>query len=396
MIQREQYLQQLSAFAQTSVIKVVTGIRRCGKSTLFSLYQQKLLETGVEPKQIIQLNFEDIAFEELLDYKKLYHYLLEHLCPGKMTYIFLDEIQAVAQFQKVIDSLQLRKDVDLYITGSNAYLLSGELATLLSGRYVEIKMQPLSFKEYMSALPPTQELSRCFADYVANSSFPGALEFRQRAMVREYLDGIYHTIVVKDVAARLHTSDMMMLDSLIKYLFDNIGNLTSTRKISDTMTQDGRAISVHSVEKYLNGLLDSYILYRVPRYDVKGRQLLRTGDKYYVADVGLRRFLLGSRIADDGRVLENIVFLELLRRGYEVYVGKVGKAEVDFVTRKGDDIAYYQVSLTVREESTLRRELDALDAIKDHHPKYLLTRDDDPPADYNGIKRLNVLDWLLQ
>lgn len=396
MIQREQYLHQLADFKDTNVIKVVTGIRRCGKSTLFDLYEQNLLAQGIAPEQIVRLNFEDLAFEELLDYKKLYKYLLGHLCPGKTTYIFLDEVQSVEQFQKVIDSLQLRKDVDLYITGSNAYLLSGELATLLSGRYVEIKMQPLSFKEYLSALPPTGEISRRFADYLVDSSFPGALEFKQRAKVREYLGGIYHTIVMKDVAARLRVSDILMLESLIKYMFDNIGNLTSTRRISETMTQDGRTISVHTVEKYLSGLLDSYILYRVPRYDVKGRQLLRTGDKYYVADAGLRRYLLGGRATDDGRILENVVYLELLRRGYEVYVGKVGAAEVDFVARKGSDVTYYQVALTVREESTLRRELAALDAIKDHHPKILLTRDDDPPADYNGIKKLNVLNWLTQ
>lgn len=396
MIARPQYLQELISLRDTNVIKVITGIRRCGKSTLFELYKNYLLENGVTAEQIIHINFEDLAYEELQDYRKLYQHIVAHLIPEKMNYIFLDEIQVVPQYEKAIDSLQLKKNVDVYITGSNAYMLSGELATLLSGRYMEIRMQPLSFKEYGSAQPESGELSRKYASYLTDSSFPGALEFKTRNKIREYLSGIYHTIVMKDVVARLKIADVFMLESLIKYIFDNIGNLTSTKKISDTMTSDGRSISVHSVERYLTGLVDSFILYRVPRYDIKGRQLLRTGDKYYVADMALRSFLLGNKTMDRGHVLENIVFLELVRRGYQVYVGKIGNAEVDFIINGPNGTEYYQVALTVREESTLHRELSALDDIQDHNAKYLLTLDDDPPADYNGIKQLNVLDWLMK
>lgn len=396
MIERPRYLQELIALRDTKVIKVITGIRRCGKSTLFELYIDYLLKDNVTTEQIIHINFEDLAYEELHDYRKLYQHVTERLNPDKPNYIFLDEIQVVAQYEKAIDSLQLKKNVDIYITGSNAYMLSGELATLLSGRYVEIRMQPLSFKEYLSAQSNSMEPSRNYVSYLTDSSFPGALEFKARNKVREYLSGIYHTIVMKDVVARLKVADVFILESLIKYVFDNIGNLTSTKKISDTMTSDGRSISVHSVERYLNGLVDSFILYRVPRYDVKGRQLLRTGDKYYVADIALRSLLLGNRTMDRGHILENIVYLELLRRGYQVHVGKIGNAEVDFIVIGEDGTEYYQVALTVREETTLQRELAPLDAIQDHHPKFLLTLDDDPPADYNGIKQLNVLDWLLK
>lgn len=396
MIQRETYLKELIALRDTDVIKVVTGIRRCGKSTLFELYEDYLKENGVQSEQIIHINFEYLEFEALLNYRELYRYITERLQPDRMNYIFLDEIQAVPEYQKAVDSLHLKKNVDLYITGSNAYLLSGELATLLSGRYIEIKMQPLSFKEYLSVMPDQTDLARKYTAYLTDSSFPGALQFKDRKKIREYLGGIYHTIVMKDVMARLKINDVYILESLIKYMFDNIGNVTSTKKIADTMTNDGRSISVHTVERYLSGLTDSYILYRVPRYDVKGRQLLRTGDKYYIADIGLRYYLLGNKNTDRGHILENVVYLELLRRGYEVYVGKVGNAEVDFIVNGENGTEYYQVALTVREKTTLQRELAPLDAISDHNPKYLLTLDDDPPADYNGIKQVNALDWLLR
>ncbi len=395
MIKREAYLQELISFRDTKVIKVVTGIRRCGKSTLFQLYEGWLKEQGVAADHIIHINFEDLEFESLLDYKALYKYVQERATGGEMYYVFLDEIQAVPQYQKAVDSLNLRDNIDLYITGSNAYLLSGELATLLSGRYVEIMMQPLSFKEYLSAMPDQTDLARKYTSYLTDSSFPGALEFKKPGKVREYLSGIYHTIVMKDVVARLNVGDVLMLESLIKFMFDNIGNVTSTKRIADTMTSQGRTISVHTVERYLSGLTDSFILYRVPRFDVKGRQLLRTGDKYYAADMGLRQFLLGRKKMDQGHILENVVYLELLRRGYEVYVGKVGSAEVDFVVNGEKGTEYYQAALTVRDEATLQRELAPLDAIADHNPKYLLTLDEDPPADYNGIKQVNALDWLL-
>lgn len=395
MIQREQYLQELIDFRDTNLIKVVTGIRRCGKSTLFELYQEYLRENGITERQIISINFEEVDYEDLRDYKKLYNYVKELLVPDKMNYIFLDEIHAVPQFQKAVDSLFIKKNCDVYITGSNAYLLSGELATLLSGRYVEIKMLPLSFKEYVSAMDDKTDLSRKYTSYLINSSFPGAIELGTNKKIREYLSGIYHTIVMKDIVERYKIQDVFMLESVISYMFDNIGNICSTKKIADTMTSAGRSISVHTVEKYLNALVDSFVLYRVPRYDVKGKQLLRTGEKYYVTDIGLRYYLLGTKLSDYGHMLENIIYLELLRRGYEVRIGKIGTKEVDFIVIGENGTEYYQVAYTVRDEATLKREIGALDDIKDHNPKYLLTMDNDPPADYNGIKKLNAIDWLI-
>lgn len=396
MIQRDQYLNELLAFRDTKLIKVVSGIRRCGKSTLFELYQEHLLNDGVEPRQIIAINFEDLEYDELQDYKALYAYIKERLVPDKMNYIFLDEIQNVPQFQKAVDSLFIKKNCDVYITGSNAYLLSGELATLLSGRYVEIKMLPLSFREYLSAMPDRTDLDRKYAAYLTDSSFPGAIELKTRKKVREYLSGIYHTILMKDIAARLKIQDILMLESVVRFMFDNIGNVCSTKKIADSMTSAGRGISVHTVERYLDALVNSYVLYPVSRYDVKGKQILQTGEKYYVCDIGLRYFLLGSKNADRGHILENIIYLELLRRGYDIHIGKVGTGEVDFIADGEDGREYYQVALTVRDEATLHRELSPLDAIDDHNPKYLLTLDNDPPTDYKGIKQLNAIDWLLK
>ena len=396
MIERDKYLKELIDFRDTNLIKVVTGIRRCGKSTLFELYQEYLKENGVSNEQIISVNFEDLEFEELQNYKTLYKYVKDRLIPDKMNYVFLDEIQAVPQFQKAVDSLFIQKNCDVYITGSNAYLLSGELATLLTGRYVEIKMQPLSFKEYLSAMPDRTDINRKYTAYLMNSSFPGALELKTYKKIREYLSGIYHTIIMKDVVARLKIQDIFMLESIASYMFDNIGNICSTKKIADTMISAGRSISVHTVERYLKALIDSFVLYRVPRYDVKGKQLLKTGEKYYIADIGMRYYLLGTKLSDYGHMLENIVYLELLRRGYEVYVGKVGTKEVDFIAIGENGTEYYQVAYTVRDEVTLNREINSLDDIKDHNPKYLLTMDDEPDADYNGIKKINAIDWLLK
>lgn len=396
MINRNEYLKQLIDLKDTSVIKVITGIRRCGKSTLFELYIDYLKTHGIDSSQILQLNFESLEYEELLDYKKLYRFVIENIHKDKPNYVFLDEIQNVKDFQKVIDSLHLKKNIDLYITGSNAYLLSGELATLLSGRYIEIKMQPLSFKEYVEGTVDTIYTENKYRNYLMESSFPGALEFKSRNKIEEYIGGLYHTILLKDVVTRLNISDVFMLESIIKYLFDNIGNITSTKKIADTMVSSGRTISVHTVEKYIKGLENSFIIYKVGRYDTKGKQYLKTGDKYYVADIGIRYYLLGNKDTDHGHILENIIYLELLRRGYKVSIGKVGTLEVDFIAQKANITEYYQVALSVREQSTLQRELKSLELITDHNPKYLLTLDNDPETDYNGIKRLNALDWLLK
>ena len=339
---------------------------------------------------------EDIDFEELTDYRKLYSYLKERLVPGKVTYIFLDEIQHVGDFPKVVDSLYIKKNVDIYITGSNAYMLSSEIATLISGRYVQIEMLPLSFKEYMESTGSMTDRGVKYTEYLENSSFPYTLELKgQPDEIRDYLEGLYNTIVVKDIVSRKKITDTMMLKSVLRFVFDNIGNPLSSKKIADTMTSDGRKIDTKTVEKYLEALAESYIIYQAKRYNIKGKQYLKTLEKYYVVDIGLRYMLLGSRQMDAGHILENVVYLELIRRGYDVYVGKIDSFEVDFVAQNSKGTWYYQVALSVRDEKTLERELRPLMAIRDHYPKVILTLDDDPEAQYDGIRRINARDWLL-
>ena len=398
MIQRKEYLDSLISFRDKKLIKVVTGIRRCGKSTLLELFQDYLRADGVPDEQIIFVNLEEGEYNEIETYKQLYDFVIEKIVPNKRMYIFIDEVQRVIDFQKAVDSLYVKKNCDVYITGSNANLLSGELATLLSGRYVEIKMLPLSFKEYVSVFPENANIERLYMDYIQNSAFPYALEISKPKDRRQYLQAIYDTIVLKDIVARKKFPDIAMLKSIVRFMFDNIGNLYSTKKIADTMTSAGRKISVHTVESYLTALTDCFILYQIGRYDVKGKQYLKTGDKYYVADIGLRYALLGTKKADIGHILENVVFLELYRRGYEIYIGKVGNAEVDFIAIGDEGEEYFQVAYTVIDTSgaTLRRELAPLEAINDHNPKYLLTMDNTPLTSHNGIKQINVLDWLLK
>lgn len=396
LLQRTEYLDRLIAFRDKQLIKIVTGIRRCGKSTLLELYQDWLKQQGVEERQIISINFEDIDYEELTDYKRLYSYLKERLIPGKMTYVFLDEIQHVKDFPRAVDSLFIKKNVDLYLTGSNAYMLSSEIATLISGRYVQIEMLPLSFREYMESTGSMEDRSTKYVEYLENSSFPYALELKGRPNeLRDYLEGIYNTILVKDIVSRKKITDTMMLKSILRFVFDNIGSPLSSKKIADTMTSDGRKIDAKTVERYLEALSESYIIYQAKRYNIKGKQYLKTLEKYYVVDIGLRFMLLGSRQADAGHILENVVYLELLRRGYDVSVGKVDEYEVDFVAQNSRGTTYFQVALSVRNEQTLERELRPLMMIRDHYPKFILTLDDDPEAQYDGIRRVNARDWLL-
>jgi predicted AAA+ superfamily ATPase len=395
MIGRTEYLDRLLSFRDKQLIKVVTGIRRCGKSTLLDLFREELIKIGVTDRQIVSINFEDAENEPLTERNALYAHIKERLIPDKMNYIILDEIQHVGEWQRVVDSLFIKRNCDVYITGSNAYLLSGELATLLSGRYIEIKMLPLSFAEYISALGGKTELSRKYTSYLTNSSFPYALELRKTKDIRAYLDGIYNSVVLKDVVKRKKVADVSALESVIRFMFDNIGNISSAKSIADTLTSAGRKISAHTVESYLEALCDSFILYKAGRYDVKGKQNLKNGEKYYVADIGLRYYLLGAQKADMGRALENVVYLELLRRGYDVRIGKAGNNEIDFVATNEDGLLYFQVALTVRDENTLTRELKPLDNIADHNPKYLLTLDDDPESSHNGIRQIYALDWLL-
>ncbi len=395
-IERTTYLNQLKDLQDKQIIKVITGVRRCGKSTLMEIYQDYLRNNGVQENQIIVINFEDFDNFELRDSQKLYQYVKDRILDDNMTYVFFDEIQLVDRFPDVVNSLFLKKNVDLYLTGSNAYMLSSEIATLLSGRYVEIPLLPLSFKEYISFDGDTSNLQRKYSEYIEFSSFPYILDLEKNIkIIDDYLHGIYSTIVLKDIITRKKINDVMLLESVIRFVFDNIGNVLSSKKIADTLTFSGRKTDVKTIEKYINAMLESFVIYQANRYNIKGKQFLKTMEKYYVVDLGLRAMLLGRRSYDVGHILENIVYLELLRRGKEVYIGKVDDLEVDFVTIDRDTIAYYQVAATVRDENTLKRELLSLQKIKDQYPKVLLTLDEDPDADYNGIKRVNVLNWLL-
>lgn len=395
MIERPTYLAELIRFKDKDLIKIVTGIRRCGKSTLFELFIKYLLSQNVDKKQILHVNLEEYEFNDILDYNDLYKYINSRLIEDKTNYVFIDEVQKVKDFQKACDSLYVKKNVDLYITGSNSKLLSGDLATLLSGRYVEIKMLPLSFKEYIS-YTGENDIGKKYVDYITKSSFPYTLKLNSMKDIRTYLDGIYNTVIVNDIAERNDISDISMLKDIIKFMFDNIGNICSSTSIANTMTSHGRKITVPTVEKYLEALTEAFVLYKASRYDIKRKKHLTTGSKYYVTDVGLRYYLLGSKNADEGYILENIVYLELLRRGYEVYVGKSNENEIDFIAMNEFGEEYYQVAYTVKDEKTLKRELKALDNIKDHNPKFLLTIDYSPYTSYNGIKQINVFDWLLE
>ena len=407
-IDRKEYLDFLVKSKDRQIIKVVSGVRRCGKSTLFEIYKDFLLENGVAKNQIISINFEDMDYEELTDYKKLYEYIKSKMIGDKKNYIFLDEIQHVDKFEKVVDSLFIKENTDLYITGSNAYFMSSELATLLSGRYIELKMLPLSFKEYYQAKLEYEKMEQkenrisktliqYYNEYIVNSSFPYTLQLDSDLKnIHEYLSGIYNSVLLKDIVARLKISDVMRLESVVKYIFDNIGNLTSLSKIGNTLTSMGRKTDAKTIEKYIRGLTDSLLVHEVSRYNIKGKEFLSTLSKYYVADLGLRQMILGNRNIDMGHILENVIYLELLRRKGNVYVGQFDKNEIDFVIVNSNEIEYYQVALTVLDENTLKRELDAFKNIKDNYPKYLITLDDVMVnTDYDGIKVVNALEWLL-
>ena len=407
-IDRKEYLDFLIKSKDKQIIKVVSGVRRCGKSTLFEIYKDYLLKNGVEKIQIISINFEDMDYEELTDYKKLYEYIKSKMLTDKKKYIFLDEIQHVDKFEKVVDSLFIKENVDLYIIGSNAYFMSSELATLLSGRYIELKMLPLSFKEYYHTRLEYENfdkkekkvlktLIQYYNEYIVNSSFPYTLQLENNLKnIYEYLSGIYNSVLLKDIVARLKIADVMRLESVVKYIFDNIGNLTSISKIANTLTSMGRKTDTKTVEKYVKGLVDGLLIYEVNRYNIKGKEFLSTLSKYYVSDLGLRQMILGNRNIDMGHILENIIYLELLRRKANVYVGQFDKNEIDFVVINSNEVEYYQVALTVLDENTLKRELAAFKNIKDNYPKYLITLDEVlPNTDYEGIKIINALEWLL-
>ena len=398
IVERTEYIEELKKWKDKNLIKVVTGIRRCGKSTLFGLYIEYLKGLKIDDKHIISINLESLDYD-FKDYRELYNYVMSKINDDKKYYVFLDEIQNIEEFQKAVDGLYIKENIDIYITGSNAFLLSGELATLLTGRYVEIKMLPLSFKEYVSGFENNSNYQSLFLDYMKNGGMPGVLNILDLDTdgINTYLDSIFSTVIVKDIMARNKIVNKTLLENIIKFIFDSIGSVVSTKKISDTLTSKGISISNHTVENYIRSFVESYLIYKAEKFDVKGKKLLSRDYKYYVVDTGLRSYLLGKKADSDmGHILENIVYLELLRRGYRVYVGKVNNTEIDFVAENRDGIKYFQVALTVRDEKFLERELRSLKNTEDHYPKYLITMDMDLTADYEGITKINIVDWLLK
>lgn len=395
-INRPEYLKFLLEHKDKRIIKVVSGIRRCGKSTLFEIYKQHLCDVGILKEQIVAINFEDISYQDRT-YKELYFDIKSKLVKNKITYIFLDEVQNCVKFEKMVDSLFIQQNVDIYITGSNAYFMSSELATLLTGRYVELKMLPLSFKEYISGTNNNKSILTKYNDYIVNSSFPFTLQYNcDLKLIQDYLRGIYSSILLKDVVQRYKITDVMMLESVASFIFDNIGNRLSTNNIANTLTSYGRSTNDKTVEKYLQALIDSLIIYQVKRYNIKGKQLLKTQAKYYIADLGLRYLICGIKGQDEGHILENVIYLELIRRGYQVNVGQNDTNEIDFIATNQFDTLFIQVSLSLKDENTYKREIEPLKMLKNSYPKMILTMDESPIKNDEGIKIIYALDWLLK
>lgn len=397
---RDLYLNQLIQFKDKKLIKVITGLRRSGKSTLLSLFENHLITSGVDRNHIIRMNFESFEFDEITNYKELHEYINKRILdPNKRHYILLDEVQQVSSWERVINSFFVDANVDIFITGSNAYLLSSELSTLLSGRYVEIKMQPLSFKEYLEFLDSDKEMSlqEKFNQYLEYGGLPTIVELLDNPdTIGPFLEGIYNTVLMKDVIERNGVRDAALLESILKFIAANIGSIVSTKKISDYLTSSGRKTTSDTIDNYLKMLENAFIIYKANRYDLKGKMFLKTLEKYYIVDIGIRNKLIGLRNTDYGHVLENIVYLELLRRGYEVTIGKIGSLEVDFVASKPNEKIYYQVSATIMDEKTRERELRPLESISDNYPKYILTMDQTVFNDYSGIRVKNIIDFLLE
>ncbi|MCM1121924.1 MAG: ATP-binding protein [Eubacterium sp.] len=404
MVWRQEYLEQLAEWKDESVIKVVTGIRRCGKSTLFNQYQEYLRKTGVTNEQIVSINFEDLDFEDLLDYKELYRYVKERLCEGRMTYIFLDEIQKVDSFQKVVDSIYIKENVDLYITGSNACILSSDLATLLSGRYVEISLLPLSYREYCEAAG-RESCEELFAEFMKYGGLPYiATMSRTEEKAEMYLEGIYNTVIINDIEERQRrkdhdpdkrkVTDITLLKSISKYLASVIGSPVSVKSITDYLISSGRKVSPNTVNDYLDALTDSFVFYAADRFDIIGKQLLKVNRKYYMVDLGIRNHILPRKDYDLGFSVENIVYFELQRRGYRVYIGKYGNTEVDFVAQKQGSLEYFQVTADMSAQETFEREMRPLRSIKDNYAKTVLTLDRLTAGNYDGIVVKNVMAWL--
>ena len=392
MIRRETYLTDLERLKDKRFIKVLTGVRRSGKSTLLALFQEQLITDQVSQTQIQSYNFEDLALADYLDYRKLYEKITDNLQADQMNYIFLDEIQMVPEFERVLDSLFVKENVDLYVTGSNAYMLSGELAPLLSGRYVELKVYPLSFVEFFSALGGDK--ATVFQRYLEFGGFPYATEIPDELTYRDYISGIVNTVLIKDVLQRKQRSDATLVEQLAKYLTDSSGSLVTIKKIADTLTSMGQKTTSDTVSTYLSGFQEAYLFFRADRYDIAGKKYLSINSKYYPVDQSLRKVLLGNKRPNFGHRLEGVVYLELLRRGYQVFIGNIGEFKIDFVAQKNGVTEYYQVSLTVEDDRTYQREVRPFQSIQDNYRKILLTMDN---GRYNqeGIEQLNIIDWLL-
>ena len=397
MIARIDYINYLNKFKDMPLIKVISGVRRCGKSTLFLQYIEHLKSNNIDDDHIIFINFEDLEYEEYTNYKTLYSYLNKRIIDSKKYYIFLDEIQNVEKYEKTVDSLLIKGNCDIYITGSNAYMLSSELSTLLSGRYIEIKMFPLSFKEYVSYYKDVNNnYEDLFNKYINSSSYPFSINFKEKNLLNKYLEDIYNSIIIKDISLRIKKLDISLLHRIVKFMFDSIGSILSINNIANKLTSDGYKVDNKTVSKYIEVLTESMFFYKVERYDVKGKNILSSLEKYYVVDIGIRQIKLGRNYTDLGHIIENIVYLELMRRNYNVYIGYFTNAEIDFVAIKNGEMEYYQVCLSLLNEEVLKREVKSLKMINDNYPKYIISMDK-VGTNYNidGIKHINLVDWLL-
>lgn len=405
LIERTEYLNQLIEWKEEPVIKAITGLLGCGKSTLLLQYQSWLLDHGVSEEQIVSVNFEKLENEDLLNYRKLYDYLKGRLNKDRMTYIFLDEVQKVIDFEKAVDSLYVQPNVDIYITGSNAYMLSGDLATLLSGRYVEIRMLPFSFREFLAA--SGMDPDHGFAEYLQNGGLPYiATMDRTSEKVDTYLEGIYNTVIVKDIEDReirkerdpskRKVTDILLLKMIARYLASVVGNPVSVKSITDYLISNGRKVSPNTVSGYIQALTEAFIFYPVERFDIVGKIVLQANKKYYIVDLGIRNHILPRRRYDLGFSLENTVYFELLRRGYRVSIGRVDHTEVDFVAEKEGTYTYIQVTADMTAEETFNREIKPLTQIRDNYEKIILTGDRLTTGNYDGIKVINLTDWLLK
>ena len=405
LINRPEYMNQLIEHKDVDLIKIVTGIRRCGKSSLLDLFQQYLIDNGVDETHIIHMNLESLQYRNLTDAFSFYDYVSERISKNGKTYLIFDELQVVNHWEKAIESLRLDFDVDIYITGSNAYLLSTEFSTLLSGRYVEIRMLPLSFKEFLTFYEFESSISieEKFQKYLQFGGMPILREYKlNEARSNQALEGIYSTVILRDILQRNDQVSQNTLQKIMLFLCSNIGSITSPNNIGNILSNEGdiqngknKAIAGKTVEKYISMLCSAFVFYSAGRYDVKGKQLLKTLEKYYIIDMGFRNMLLGYRDADRGHILENIVFLELIRRDYRVYIGKIGETEIDFVAEKPNEKIYIQVTESIQSPETRERELKPLQMIPDNYEKIVLSMDRSYINSYDGIKSLYLIDWLL-